>query len=250
MNPEMPKFNQSPVDPNKEAVKDSKVGGKLELETPQETMERLAKEAVKKPEEKTVETKKPEGGVKTAKEKVIEGTLYFAEKYGLKPFEKLEEKPKEKTETEKPKEKEVTFEQKEAELREKLVEARNILSELKKNDPRYDLALKNYKESRDELRNTLFEKKQKELKNLPPEEAESALNKFTQELFEKLYIEEAQNLRARQLEIKVEKSKDHWISNSLYKAIDSYRKLPLKYKLGMSLALFGLTAVVGVQPNK
>ena len=167
MNPEMPKFNQSPSDPNKEAVKDPKTEGKLELETAQETMERLAKEAVKKPEEKTVETKKPEGGAKKAKEKAIEGTLALAEKYGLKPPEKLEEKPKEKTEAEKPKEKEVTFEQKETELREKLVEARNILAELKENDPRYNLALENYKEARDNFRDTIFKNKEIALKDAP-----------------------------------------------------------------------------------
>ena len=245
MNPEMPKFNQSPSDPNKEAVKTPKTEGKLELETPQETMERLAKEAVKKPEEKTVETKKPEGGAKTAKEKAIEGTLYFAEKYGLKPPEKLEEKPKEKTEAEKPKEKEVTFEQKETELREKLVEARNILAELKENDPRYNLALENYKEVRDNFRDTIFKNKEIALKGASKEEKEKALNETAQNIFEKLYIQEAQNLRSRQVEVKAEQKKEKWVLNSLYKAVDSYRKMPFKYKIGISVALMAGTATFG-----
>ncbi|KKU41940.1 MAG: hypothetical protein UX56_C0014G0022 [Candidatus Azambacteria bacterium GW2011_GWD2_46_48] len=52
MNPEKPKLSQVQSGTKKEIVKNPKTEGKLELETPQETMERLAKEAVKKPEEK------------------------------------------------------------------------------------------------------------------------------------------------------------------------------------------------------
>ena len=248
MNPEKPKLSQVQSGTKKEIVKNPKTEGKLELETPQETMERLAKEAVKKPEEKTEGAEKIGEGKEAAEEKlktVAESTSEKAIKYlSGEWLPGKEEGPEKKGKEEKVKKEEA--ESRELYLKNRLEEARNILAGLSEKSPLREIAFNKYKDQRDALRNFLFQNKEAELKDAPKEQAEVALSSFAGELFEKLYIEEAQNLRARQLEIKVEKSKDHWISNSLYKAIDSYRKLPLKYKLGMSLALFGLTAGVGV----
>lgn len=253
----MLKFNQSPADPRKEAGKEPKTEKfqigfyrsseekavkeepkterKIGFQPPHET----PKEAAEKTEEKTAETKKQEGGLKTVKEKAVE-ELALAEKYGLKPEKKVEEKTEEKAEKEK-----ATAEQKEAELREKLVEARNILSELKENDPRHDLALKNYKEARDNFRDTIFKNKETVLKDASKEEKEKILNETAQNIFETLYIQEAQNLRSRQVEVKAEQKKEKWVLNSLYKVVDSYRKMPFKYKIGISVALMAGTATFG-----
>lgn len=198
-------------------------------------------EESEKTEEKIEETKKSEDRMKTVQEKLEEGVLYFDKKDKSKSTKKTEgesgktsEKEKkstvEQTET---KEKKSEIEQN---LREKMEKARNILATLKpdQNDPKYNLELKNYKDYRDALRNNLFEAKQKELENLPEQERNEKLNEFAGELFEKLYIEEAQSLKSKKLEIQAEKQKDQ---NILYKAFDTYRKLSLKTKLAVSVSL-------------
>ncbi|KKU37268.1 MAG: hypothetical protein UX51_C0029G0009 [Candidatus Azambacteria bacterium GW2011_GWF2_46_32] len=210
MNPEKPKLSQVQSGTKKEIVKNPKTEGKLELETPQETMERLAKEAVKKPEEKKIGEGKEaaEEKLKTVAESTSEKAIKYLSGEWLPG---KEEGPEKKGKEEKVKKEEA--ESRELYLKNRLEEARNILAGLSEKSPLREIAFNKYKDQRDALRNFLFQNKEAELKDAPKEQAEVALSSFAGELFEKLYIEEAQNLRARQLEIKVEKSKDHWISN-------------------------------------
>ncbi|MBI3459064.1 hypothetical protein HY061_02275 [Candidatus Azambacteria bacterium] len=135
-------------------------------------------------------------------------------------------------------------------IEDKLNFSRKSLIELKESDSEYADKLKEYKDFRNSLRDKLFQDKQTELdgSELLDKEKKEELDNFTLVLYEKLYINEALKIQEGRIKFEAEAGKDtnlKWAGVQVIKLGNWYRKLPLKYKVGFSAALFAGTATFG-----